>query len=226
MPNGQKLSEQELAQLAKEAGFSGDAIRWAVAIAEAESGGNPSAYNPEIAAGTVKNSGSRGLWQIYGQAHPEYNSSLTFDPVVNAKAAFAIYRQAGNKFTPWSTYNNGSAAKIYQGLGNLNINDSGGEANYGNRGRDISGSEGHAGTGPNYNDPLTGAIDQISQTNTALNKIASGQFITEAWGKVDKTSLGFYIAGIILILIGLFVLLAKPATEIAVKAGELATIAS
>lgn len=115
------LSQQQLTQLAYNAGFRGSALRMAVAVAIAESGGNPRAYNPELAAGTRPGSGSRGLWQIYGSAHPEFNSDALFDPQLNARAAYKVYREAGNSFRPWSTFNNGSAARISSGL---NVNTS------------------------------------------------------------------------------------------------------
>lgn len=110
-----QLSPQQIAQVSYNAGFRGQSLINAIAIALAESGGNPSAYNPELAAGTRPGSGSRGIFQIYGQAHPEYNSSLMFDPNANAQAAYKVYQQAGGRFTPWSTLNQGSY-KQYLGL--------------------------------------------------------------------------------------------------------------
>jgi len=101
------LSAQQIAQLAYNAGFRGAALNTAVEIALAESGGNTQAYNPELSAGTANGSGSRGLWQIYGTAHPEYNNDGAFNPQTNAQAAFKVYQEAGNRFTPWSTYNLG-----------------------------------------------------------------------------------------------------------------------
>lgn len=106
------LSPGQIYDYAYKAGFRGADLLMAVAIAVKESGGDTKAYNPELAAGTRKGSGSRGLWQIYGQAHPEYNNDLVYDPQANANAAYKVYQQAGNKFTPWSTFNNGSAASI------------------------------------------------------------------------------------------------------------------
>lgn len=103
------LNSSQIAQLAYKAGFRGDALNIAVAVALAESGGNTNAYNPESAAGTPPGSGSRGLWQIYGVAHPEYNNDSAFDPAINAQAAYKVFREAGNRFTPWSTYNAGLA---------------------------------------------------------------------------------------------------------------------
>lgn len=103
------LTPAQIARYAYNAGFRGAALNQAVAIALAESGGRTDAYNPETAAGTAAGSGSRGLWQIYGTAHPEYNNPGAFDPQVNANAAFKVFREAGNRFTPWSTYNAGIA---------------------------------------------------------------------------------------------------------------------
>lgn len=109
-------SPAEIRRFAYDAGFRGRDLDIAVAIALAESGGNNVAYNPETAAGTAQGSGSRGLWQIYGTAHPQYNNDQAYDPAVNARAAFQVYREAGNRFTPWSTFNNGSYANILKSV--------------------------------------------------------------------------------------------------------------
>jgi hypothetical protein len=68
----------------------------AAAIAMAESGGDPNAYNTE---------GSYGLWQIDIKYHPEYASdpSVLFDPTTNARAAYKI-SSGGKDWSPWSTY--------------------------------------------------------------------------------------------------------------------------
>jgi hypothetical protein len=94
-----KLSPDQIAQYAAAAGFSGGDLTTAVAIAFAESSGNPQAFNPE---------GSYGLWQIYLQAHPEFAGVDLTDPATNAAAAFQVYRNAGNRFQPWSTFNSGA----------------------------------------------------------------------------------------------------------------------
>ena len=106
---GPTLSPQQIAQYAYNAGFRGKALDQAVFIALAESAGRVDAYNPELGAGTKKGSGSRGLWQIYGAAHPWANNSAVFDPQANANAAYRVFVEAGNRFTPWSTYNKGLA---------------------------------------------------------------------------------------------------------------------
>ncbi len=99
------LSANQIAQYAYNAGFRGQALITAIAVALAESNGNTQAYNPENAAGTPNGSGSRGLWQIYGKAHPQYNNDSVYDPQVNANAAYAVSN--GGNFAPWSTFNGG-----------------------------------------------------------------------------------------------------------------------
>ena len=110
---GGNLSAAQIAQLASAAGFTGADLTTAVAIALAESGGNPKAYNPETAANTPVGQGSVGLWQIYQKAHPEFSGWNLLDPQTNANAAFSVYSAAGNSFKPWSTFKNGAYAKYF-----------------------------------------------------------------------------------------------------------------
>lgn len=102
---GGSMTASDIAYFAKMAGFLGQDLSTAIAIALAESSGNPVAYNPETAAKTPDGMGSYGLWQIYKKAHPEYNNVDLFDPQLNANAAYAIYLAKGG-FSPWSTYKN------------------------------------------------------------------------------------------------------------------------
>jgi hypothetical protein len=105
MPN---LNATQILALAANAGFQGDDLATAVAVALAESSGNPQAYNPEKAAGAAQGKGSFGLWQIYLTAHPEFAGLNLFDPQTNAQAAFSVYQGAGNSFQPWSTFGSGA----------------------------------------------------------------------------------------------------------------------
>lgn len=219
------LTEQQVAQLAYQAGFRGDDIKMAVAIAKAESGFNTQAYNPEIAAGTAKGSGSRGLWQIYGAAHPQYNSNLAFDPVVNARAAYEVFKEMGGKFTPWSTFNNGSAQQYYNQL-NLSLPDGGDTQSSSLRIRTDpvkAGYEGMSGAAG-----LSSLAGQLQQTNQSIQDIASGKFITNIFSKVDTESVSFYVGGLLLIGIGLLVIFARPASQLVIstaKAGTQAAVA-
>jgi Lysozyme like domain len=101
-----KLDASQILTYAANAGFVGQDLITAIAIALAESSGNPDAHgDTTIGSGT----GSFGLWQINADAHPEYGPDFTalYDPQTNADAAYAIYQAAGNRFTPWSTFKNG-----------------------------------------------------------------------------------------------------------------------
>jgi len=104
------LSAQQISAYASQAGFSGDDLVTATAIALAESSGNPNAYNPESAAGAPQGMGSYGLWQIYFNKHPEFNGWNLYDPAQNALAAFEIYEASGGTFRAWSTFGSGAYA--------------------------------------------------------------------------------------------------------------------
>ena len=94
-----QLSASEIAQLARTAGFAGSDLVTAVAIALAESSGDPAIVGDlEITRG-----GSIGLWQINLYWHPEYSKELLLNPEANAAAAYAIYANADHSFSPWST---------------------------------------------------------------------------------------------------------------------------
>jgi|SRR5215831_11372618 len=107
------LNATQIATLAQNAGFSGQDLLTAVSVALAESSGNPNALG-DVGIGQ----GSFGLWQINSLYHPEYGPDFTvlYDPQTNANAAYAIYSQAGNRFTPWSTFKNGMYAKYLPGV--------------------------------------------------------------------------------------------------------------
>jgi hypothetical protein len=100
------LSASQIAIYAANAGFSGSALQTAVAIALAESGGNPTV----IGDTNITPGGSVGLMQINLAAHPEYTAADLLDPQANMDAAFQIYQQAGGQFSPWTTYNTGAYA--------------------------------------------------------------------------------------------------------------------
>lgn len=109
IPNATILTPAQIAYYAQTAGFDGQDLNIAVAIALAESGGNPNIYNPETAAagGTPQGEGSYGLWQIYLKDHPEYASDNLYDPQTNANDAYELYSKAGG-FSPWATFNSGA----------------------------------------------------------------------------------------------------------------------
>lgn len=95
----------DIATVAQNAGFSGQDLVTAVAVAMAESSGDPNAFGD---AGVGQ--GSYGLWQINSLYHPEFGPdfSALYDPQTNANAAYQVYQAAGDSFSPWSTFKSGS----------------------------------------------------------------------------------------------------------------------
>lgn len=89
------------------AGFRGDAIAIAVAIAWAESGLVPNARH-------VNSGGSidRGLWQINDRAHPDTEDQNCDIPVLCAQYAYRI-SSGGTDWGAWATFNNGAYRKFY-----------------------------------------------------------------------------------------------------------------
>ncbi|WP_243788734.1 transglycosylase SLT domain-containing protein [Saccharopolyspora gloriosae] len=107
------LSPEQIAQHAYDAGFRGEDLSTAVAVAVAESSGNTEAHN---GAGLDD---SYGLWQInmLGDMGParreEYgidSNEELLDPATNAEAAYKIHQGRGD-FSDWSTYNDDSYKK-------------------------------------------------------------------------------------------------------------------
>lgn len=107
------MTAQQIAAAAREAGFTGEALVTIVAIAFAESGGDPRAHgdrdNPRPGCG------SYGLTQVNScptrdaPGHPRWGGqpSALFDPVTNMRSAFAI-SNGGKTFQPWTTYRTGA----------------------------------------------------------------------------------------------------------------------
>jgi Lysozyme like domain len=97
-----------LAAAAGQAGFAGQALRMAVAVGLAESGGNSRARHrnpptPGCPAGSV----DRGGWQLNSCYHPEVSDGCADDLGCAAHAAYRI-SQAGSDWTPWTTYTSGA----------------------------------------------------------------------------------------------------------------------
>jgi len=104
------LTAEQIARHAYEAGFRGDGLTTAVAVAIAESGGNPGAHND------VAPDNSYGLWQInmigqYGpdrrREHDLGSNRDLLDPAVNAEVANTMSKD-GTDFTDWAAYNSGA----------------------------------------------------------------------------------------------------------------------
>lgn len=106
-----RLDYPAIVQVLGKAGWPADAVVVATAVAMAESGGVVEAVNTANSNGTW----DYGLMQINSVHTTDgrslsgggpYNPSLLLsDPIYNAKAGLSIYRSAGDRFTPWATFN-------------------------------------------------------------------------------------------------------------------------
>ena len=111
------LTYQQIAQYAYNAGFRGDGLSTAVAVAMAESSGDPTQLG-DVSLENATYGPSVGLWQIrsvnpgHGNAteQAQRNAQANLDPATNAADAYAISKQ-GTNFQPWSTYTGGAYRK-------------------------------------------------------------------------------------------------------------------
>jgi Lysozyme like domain len=102
-----RLSPHELAYVAETAGFSGEDLVTAVAVALAESGGDTEAMGRSDSGTSVGNR-DHGLWQISGRWHGmKLQATWWRNPYANAQMAFKIWNDAGQKWTPWAVFNSG-----------------------------------------------------------------------------------------------------------------------
>jgi hypothetical protein len=91
----------QAASAARRAGFRGQDLITAIAIAGPESG-----YRNNARLVTSAED-SRGMWQINTYAHPWARGLDLSDPNVAARAAHRVWRQAGG-FSPWTAFTSGS----------------------------------------------------------------------------------------------------------------------
>ena len=96
-------SVSDLADAARNAGFSGAALVTAVAVSLAENSGRV------LRAVNTNPTGSRdrGPWQINDREHPEVSDGCAFSLDCSAGAAFQISSQ-GRTWQPWTTWTNGA----------------------------------------------------------------------------------------------------------------------
>lgn len=105
-----RLSDAQIAEAARKAGFTGSGLVTAIAVALAESGGNSDAVG-DVGLVDGKWGPSVGLWQVRslhdqrGTGGPR-DEFANVDPDHNAVAAFQI-SGGGVNFAPWSAYKNG-----------------------------------------------------------------------------------------------------------------------
>jgi hypothetical protein len=101
------LTPHQIALAAQKAGFSGENLVTAVAVAMAESSRD---------ANVVNSINAYGLWQVLAAAHPDLISSEDpdqsgwCDPYVNATFAWKI-SSGGKNWRPWQVYTTGAYQK-------------------------------------------------------------------------------------------------------------------
>lgn len=110
-PSASKLTRAQIADAMRKAGWPESAIPVGVAVAMAESGGNPKAVNRKNRNGSV----DYGLFQINSVHGKLLKTGNPYDPVDNARMALAVYKGSGNKWTPWVAYKSGSYRKFFTG---------------------------------------------------------------------------------------------------------------
>jgi len=99
------LSSEQVAQIAYQAGFRGQDLVTAVAIAKRESGNRPNVHGSDQPQ--ARYSGDRGLFQINSvhdanliRAGLIQRSTDLFDPLTNARVAFSFYNSQRQSFSP------------------------------------------------------------------------------------------------------------------------------
>jgi hypothetical protein len=103
--SGQFLTMAQAQSVLRQAGFPESEIVDMGAIGKAESSLCPTAYNPN-------GENSIGVWQINMNAHGTRfgTREQLFDPLTNARAALAVYKEAHGK-RPWGAYTDGRYRK-------------------------------------------------------------------------------------------------------------------
>lgn len=213
---------QEVAAYAYQAGFRGQRLITAVAIAGAETAGS---YD-YTAHNTTPPDDSYGPWQInmYGSLGPARRQKFgiaqdsdLFDPATNARAAF-IVSAGGLNWKPWSTYKNGAYKKY--------IPEAEEAASYGNL-ADNKGSlldkigntlAGSASGGPTLGipNPLHALGSMLDLAKAVVEKI----FNVHWWIRVGQFMLGMFMFGF-----GLYLLFRKQINGAVMTAAKGAALA-
>jgi hypothetical protein len=195
----------QLGRLAADAGFRGDDILVAAAVALAESGGDP---------GAVGDGGdSIGLWQINRPAHPTIGTVAELkDPAYNARAAHQVWTAEG--WRAWTQYRNGRYRPHYDKLRsdvrNLDTGE-GGLIDWSSVpvvGPVVGGVEA---VGDAVNAGVDGLAETMGATVQALNALREWVSDSHNWTRV-----ALVVGGVALALVGAAAV-ARPATESVVK---------
>jgi hypothetical protein len=186
-----------VAAYAHTAGFSGNDLIVAVAIAKAESGW-------QMVRGGPNKNGTYdwGIWQINDSNKP--SMSTRNNATSNALAAYRLYQGRGRKFTDWATYNDGTYQKSMsaaaEAVKQLQANGPAWE-------RSTSANS------PMLPDQVIHPADQaIIDTAKAVVSPAAG--IAAYAGKLVGNFTAF-VLGLVLLILGVVILLRKPIGKVA-----------
>lgn len=107
-----QLTWEQVATLARGAGWSGRDLVTAVAIVGGESNRNPRAVGDEHLQ-TGKWGPSVGLWQVRSLNNQRGTGGTrdelaNYDATTNARNAYRVWRDAGRSFRPWTVYTAGT----------------------------------------------------------------------------------------------------------------------
>jgi hypothetical protein len=190
----------QLEALWDQAGGPANQASEAAGIAEAESGGNPVAAYPgtTVQPGQGSTTDATGLWQILGLPAGNFTAAELTIPLDNAKMAVAKYQQAGNSFSPWQTYDQGSV-QVQNGVAPASS---------------VPGANSQGGSGPSVATPAGGSPASTTPTSTGGNiltntAVSAFESLLAAFG-ITPTSiedmlerLGLMIVGLIAIFMGI-----------------------
>lgn len=180
------LSDAQIAAYAKQAGWSGKDLPIAIAVALAESSGNPEVVNYL---------GCTGLWQVYVKVHqprhPLWTTEWLKQPANNAQAAYTIWREAGNSWRPWTTYTSGSYRRFSK-----RANDA----------AKVTGSDAAA----VIDNPILRALTPGPVEDALDATAALSEFVGKIKDPHNQRRILFVLVGIVLVLVGLINLSSVP----------------
>lgn len=93
---------KHVADAAIAAGWTGENLKIAIAVALAESGGKVRAVGGPNTKGKAAGSYDHGLWQINDFYH-DFDKNLIYDALYNAKLAYSIWIGAGGNTAAWTS---------------------------------------------------------------------------------------------------------------------------
>lgn len=215
-----KLPDTAIKDVARMAGFTGESLVTAIAIALAESGGNPQAINHNRDKNQTTD---RGLWQINNYWHKEVSDAVAYDPTQAAAAVYAISRQ-GSNWSAWSSFKSGayllyvSRAKAAVAL-DVNVKPQPPSGTYDESGNPVDTTGGYKNpdtTVPDiHNVTIPNPLDWVAPMSNVLGWLTNA----DNWRKI-----GLVVAGAIAILVGFAVIRADSLVKVAPEIAKVAAV--